>query len=97
MNNPKRTALHEGHHVDPSENLSRKSLSSKTHTLQLINNPNDPDEPLEMPLRIKIRDEASGDVFTIQAVPGGIRVSVEQGIILRPNATNAIEITATNF
>ena len=72
-------------------------MSTQTHTIQLIDNRNSPGSIDDMPLRIKICDLASGHVFTIQAVPGGIRVSVNDCIVVRPNATNAIDISEIDF
>ena len=50
-----------------------------------------------MPLRVLITDTVTGHTFAIQAVPGGIRVQVDQALVMRPNASNSVEITAENF
>jgi hypothetical protein len=67
------------------------------HTLEIYDDPNAPNDPQPMPLRVKIRDNITGTEFTIQAVPGGIRVSVDAVITIRPDGSNAINLTQTSF
>jgi hypothetical protein len=53
------------------------------------------ESPKPMPLRIHIRDAANGQTYTIQARHGGgITISVDASLHVRPGASNLIHLTA---
>lgn len=72
-------------------------MAANTHTIELQSTGGADGSPVEMPLRVHIREVASGKRFTIQAAPGGIIISVDEGLIIKPGASNSVMVSSTNY